>query len=255
MRNILFLILIVSGCSSSSVAPYIPDWQLTLDSENKVELLNYPKLNTVTEAKLGNTLVSKSLISYEPVLKINESFSYGYNNSMKVYIESRSSIFLPFKNTLKNNSTGDTLKCYENTYEKNPLFDGWFDLCTDKNGYIKYRSQWAKTPYIIYGEFKTMAYDTNGYKEIIPFEATFEETTKISKSETNFKQEFIYNGRVNNSLKFIYREFTGDLARQSFSQEIQYDLNQSNTIGFKDLSIEILKATNQQIEYRVITPF
>jgi hypothetical protein len=100
-----------------------------------------------------------------------------------------------------------------------------------------------------------VVYAVDGYKEIISFEATFQETAKNSNSEMNFKQEFIYNGRVNNSLKFIYREFSGELVKPSLQQEVQYDLNQSNIIGFKELSIEILNATNQEIEYKVITPF
>lgn len=66
-----------------------------------------------------------------------------------------------------------------------------------------------------------------------------------------FKQEFIYNGKVNNSLKFIYREYKNDMARPAFTQELQYDLNEGNIIGFKGLRIEILKSTNTNIEYKV----
>lgn len=73
--------------------------------------------------------------------------------------------------------------------------------------------------------------------------------------ELSFKQEFIYNGKVGNSIKFIYREFSNDLARPSFTQDIQYDLNESTLVGFKGLKIEILSATNTLIKYKVLSHF
>ena len=78
---------------------------------------------------------------------------------------------------------------------------------------------------------------------------------KRFSDDDSFIQEFIYNGRVDNSIKFIYREFTESLARPSFQQEIQYDLDQSNIIGFKEMKIKIIQATNQQIEYRILKNF
>ena len=70
-----------------------------------------------------------------------------------------------------------------------------------------------------------------------------------------FKQEFIYNGRVNNDLKFVYREYVDNLARSSFNQELQYDINESNIVGFKGLRIEVLKTTNTSITYRILQSF
>ena len=70
-----------------------------------------------------------------------------------------------------------------------------------------------------------------------------------------FKKEFIYNGRVDDGLKFIYREFYGDLIRPSFTQELQYDLSQSDVIGFKGLRIKVMNATNSTITYSVLNVF
>jgi hypothetical protein len=62
-------------------------------------------------------------------------------------------------------------------------------------------------------------------------------------------KEFIYNGRVNNAVKFTYREYSGYSAEPVFTQDLQYDLNLSKIIGFKELRIEILSATNTHLEY------
>jgi hypothetical protein len=88
-------------------------------------------------------------------------------------------------------------------------------------------------------------------KEGIEYKETF---APVPKKEY-FKQEFIYNGRVGNALKFIYREYIDDLARPAFTQDLQYDLSESKTIGFRGLRIEVITATNTNIEYKVISQF
>lgn len=83
----------------------------------------------------------------------------------------------------------------------------------------------------------------------------FTETSSEKNCEKCFKQQFLFNGKVNNSLKFTYREFINDMARPAFNQDLQYDLSESNIIGFKGLRIEVLKATNVNIEYKVLSSF
>lgn len=81
------------------------------------------------------------------------------------------------------------------------------------------------------------------------------ETAHEVKCEKSFKQQFIFNGKVGSSLKFTYREFVNDYARPAFNQDLQYDLSESNIIGFKGLRIEVIKATNTNIEYKVLSSF
>jgi hypothetical protein len=77
---------------------------------------------------------------------------------------------------------------------------------------------------------------------------------KIS-NDYYFKQVFIYNGKVGNGVKFIYREFINNIARPAFQQDLQYDLLESNIIGFKGLRIEIINVTNTSIEYKISNSF
>lgn len=83
----------------------------------------------------------------------------------------------------------------------------------------------------------------------------YTETSSEKNCEKCFKQQFIFNGKVNNSLKFTYREFVNDMARPAFNQDLQYDLSESNIIGFRGLRIEVLKANNISIEYKVLSSF
>ncbi len=45
------------------------------------------------------------------------------------------------------------------------------------------------------------------------------------------------------------------MARPSFTQELVYDINESNIIGFRGLRIEVLNTTNTNIEYRILSYF
>ena len=45
------------------------------------------------------------------------------------------------------------------------------------------------------------------------------------------------------------------MMRPAFTQDIQYDLKESNIIGFKGVRIEIIEATNRHIKYKVLNSF
>lgn len=80
-------------------------------------------------------------------------------------------------------------------------------------------------------------------------------TSVTVKEKEYFKQEFIYNGRIGNALKFIYREYINDYSRPAFTQDLQYDLSESEIIGFRGLRIQIIDASNTKIKYKVLNYF
>jgi hypothetical protein len=69
----------------------------------------------------------------------------------------------------------------------------------------------------------------------------------------SFKQELLYNGRTGTTVRFTYREYKDDFARPAFFQDLTYDLNESKTIGFRGMLIDILEASNSTIRYIVRT--
>lgn len=70
-----------------------------------------------------------------------------------------------------------------------------------------------------------------------------------------FDQRLIYNGISGNTVKFLYREFTDAMNRNSFEQEVTYDLNLGEVIGFKGSRFVIHSASNTGIEYSILKPF
>jgi hypothetical protein len=86
--------------------------------------------------------------------------------------------------------------------------------------------------------------------------ATGVETIKVQAVSANsFQQTLIYSGKVGDKINVGYREFSSDVARPAFNNDVEYDLRESATIGYKGALIEVLEATNQSIRYRVIKNF
>lgn len=106
------------------------------------------------------------------------------------------------------------------------------------------------------GEVKPFISSMAGFyaKNVPDFEVE-EDTFTDNNCNDCFKQEFVFNGKVDNNLKFMYREYINDMARPAFNQELQYDLNESSIIGFKGLRLEVIKATNTKIDYKVLSSF
>ncbi len=79
---------------------------------------------------------------------------------------------------------------------------------------------------------------------------------KVSNnSASGFQQTLIYSGRIGDQLKISYREFSDNMARAAFSNEVYYDLGESNIIGYQGAKIEVLEATNTAIKYKVLSNF
>lgn len=68
-------------------------------------------------------------------------------------------------------------------------------------------------------------------------------------------RQISFTGVSRGVISLEYREFSGDLARQAFTQSVSYDLSDGGTIGFRGARIEVISADNTGIRYRVLKPF
>jgi hypothetical protein len=71
-------------------------------------------------------------------------------------------------------------------------------------------------------------------------------------SQDFIRKELLYSGKSANTIKVSYREFRGGYAAPAFSQNLEYDLNESSTINFQRFTLQVLSATNQTITYKVL---
>ena len=69
----------------------------------------------------------------------------------------------------------------------------------------------------------------------------------------NIKEELIYNGRSENTIRISYKKYEKKLARPKFTQELTYDLGSSEIIKFKHYRIRVLNATGEYIRFLVLS--
>jgi hypothetical protein len=67
----------------------------------------------------------------------------------------------------------------------------------------------------------------------------------------SLKKELLYNGKSGKTIKVTYREFVDSMARPAFYQNLEYDLAESRDIGFRDIRITVIEATNSFIRFVV----
>lgn len=75
--------------------------------------------------------------------------------------------------------------------------------------------------------------------------------------QDGFKYELLYQGVQDNTVRIAYREYTENLARPAFSQDLVYTLEQDSPtqIRFRDVSMTIYEANNNAIIYSVESGF
>lgn len=76
-----------------------------------------------------------------------------------------------------------------------------------------------------------------------------------STQKDSFQQTLIYSGKVGNKINIGYREFSSNLARPAFNNDVEYDLSESKEIGYKGALLQIIDANNQSIKYKVLKNF
>lgn len=84
---------------------------------------------------------------------------------------------------------------------------------------------------------------------------SFQRVKRPALMSDGFQQTLLYSGRIGSKINISYREFSNNTARPAFNNDVEYDLSESMTIGYKGAEIEIVEATNRLIKYKVIRNF
>ena len=238
MKKLMFLIgssLLLFSCAVQ-VKPIEP----------KSRIYDDVPLNTVLNNEIGDRLIATGKEYYQDALKIIETPDFKFNSEPYPY---KKGDVLPLSGTtsewflyyIKKDSKTSNFYYKGSEYTTNY----YFGIAVSK------KNNSTIVPFV---NSTTGALGGLVTKKITGFTTKSDIYTENDCSDC-FKQEFIFNGKVGSSLKFIYREYINDMARPAFNQDLQYDLNESNVIGFKGLRIEVIKATNTNIQYKILTSF
>jgi hypothetical protein len=221
---ILIPLILISGCAATRYAR-IPLTQ-------HIEL---PSLNSVKSAELGDTIVSKgTLFEYEGI-DLKEPVSIG-DGFWTVKID------IPAQKLVAKMED----KRWVYYYGNNVTITGPGWTMMSFGGLKIYKKDLEKV-----SAFSDFRQASKPLKQK-PF---FEYCRVRALEKPTFIQELIYNGRVGDQIKFLYREIANEAVRAPFTQEVQYDLSEGHTIGFKGARIEIVEASNTNLKYKVLANF
>jgi len=234
-----FFILLISGCSSP----------IRVVDVSEKKLINFPQVGVEVSKKIGDVMLSKGVQTFVPAVKVIEETQFnkkdGESSMMTcalsvvadtaymrgVYESKKSSAdcYGPvlFRRTLADGNTN--WNC-----PGNPLIIG--DICKEPEGRVFLAVG-------IHQVFLEQDFENVEFSKL------------VMEGRENFVQEIVYNGRTGNSLKFIYKELSESLKKPIFFQELEYDIPTSPLVNFKNVSIEILHATNTEITYKLISNF
>ena len=228
MRLVLVLVMmLLTGCATGPSYP--PVAVIT-------QVIKVPDVDEISTTRLGDSLLEYARSSTYPALKIDRFHRYTFCLfTVEVAAQTAPAKFLHpvdgyqyqadiFINAAKNPNSRMPASTF--IYKSNN---------DDLEGY------YIKSP--------------NGCGADKPIVQVVNEIRATDLESPSFKQELVYNGRVGNNLKIIYREYSNNMARGAFSQEAQYDLSVSDVIAFKGARLRIINATNEMIEYQVLSHF
>ena len=241
MKNLITLLSVVL-IASCATTPSTQSINLT-----EATLIDFPQQGVIVTASLGDRLVAKGYKEEGPAYELSEGELVTAKGSL-LGICAATNVFPQSRFVQRKQPNGDMCaglfnisltqaggatdwNCSGNSISS--------DICySDSNNNFYFGSS-------IYRDASNRAINSNLIKKI----------KKTTTTKINFIQEFIYNGKVNNEVRFIYREFSEDMIRPAFNQSVQYDYDDSKFISFKGLNIEIIEANNQIIKYKLLSNF
>lgn len=234
-RYYLFMVSVVisvTGCSTP----------LTL--KPSLRTLDVPPIGEERSVEIGDTLMEKAKI-------------YEYDGIFLKDKVSRGDGFLTVKIVIPPGELAGKKqdKKYRYYYSDESVIDQTLGMVSYGNGGLCIPHDKTKNIYCFYDFGSGDGSSVRRLWAFKPGQLEIEPTTVTDVKSPYYKQELIYNGRSEDNLRFLYREYTGDHLRAPFSQEIQYDLSQTDIIGFKGARVQIIEATNFNLKYKVLKSF
>lgn len=253
--NVPFLMSVIvagiAGCGTTAPRPQQASSTVSylhmtrLDAESM--RLALPALNSEAVAELGNSMISGGRIYSRPAIKIPSEISHNGVNSRGIHY----TITIP-DGVLFRSGVSDVENSPGTFYEAVQLAK------MDVAGYV---SDVQGGIFIPDGDPKSTAvYWQDSKNDDVPYvdfmgPIQYENTVFEKWESDSFRRELVYNGRSGQTIKLLYREFTQEMIRPAFTQEVTYDLKAGDIVGFKGSRFKVNNADNTKIQYVVLHHF
>jgi hypothetical protein len=225
MNKVFYSLLIfMVGCASPP-SNYIP----------QVSQYKFPEVNKEVKAGLGEVLLDQGLAVQQDIISVLEEVSWGFIG-----------VKIPKGSYVK---TGEDKKYH---YFHNVSLDNKYVAAMS----IPFVYAPAVTSNILVRKVDQQLCWTDVAVHIT---CDKNERFKLGKetivNKDSYRQTLLYSGKVGNKLRMSFREFNMNMARQAYSVDVEYDLNDGNVIGYKGAKLEVLSASNTEIKYKVLKNF
>ena len=226
MRKLIFVIgsiIALNGCATTQKTVYIPT----------VQKISEPPIGSIVTAGIGDKLLVQGEMTEQKALcfPVTQKFLLGGSIQQGCFAKQSENDELEFYNTTNDIGAG---KAVDLTGTQMPM------------GIALRKSDNAICAVSLLGT----APNINCKKGM-----NFEKKNWVTSRSQGFQQTLLYNGKVGNKINIGYREFSSDMARPTFNNDVEYDLSESKQIGYKGALLEVIEANNQMIKYKVIKNF
>ncbi|HEV7815747.1 MAG TPA: hypothetical protein VGP06_11695 [Janthinobacterium sp.] len=192
---------------------------LTACASKRQGSVTFPEVGVVTTKGLGESLILRGSGVVRPVLVTLKDQAIGATDLPKGrYVSnSENSEWIRFASVEKNDTSGKTAKAIIYLNKKDRT------ICAGKESCV------------------TLEYTLD--------------SVISNPSAKEFQQTLLYSGKVGNRVTLSYREFFGKQAMPAFTNSVDYDLSESQILGYKGARIEVIQATNAEITYKLLSGF
>lgn len=217
MKQCLLLViaLTVTGCAT---VPYN-------GSVKKIELSSIPEIGVVATVNIGDDLLAKATVTTEDVLVVHDAVDgIAYNIPPSRY---------------RQIGYDSEKQFYSNRgITWNPFADP---------------PQALAIPLIAGEEKEICVISVFGTSSC--YEANYSIDSEVSREGNSFRQALIFSGRIGKKIKIGYREFSTDLSKPAFNNDVTYELPDSKILSYKGAQIEVIDIEDTAITYRVLATF
>lgn len=219
MLVVFFLVGAISGCATPKYN-YAPE----------VIAISEPPVGSVSTARIGDTMLKQGKYKEHAALYVpaKRDVTWGYEVHQGYYLMSGQDDKAEYYTPEQSTSGG--------RIEKAALADPWKSLMVRK----------AKPELCVVTILNAFVCKPS---------SDLQRTKRPILADDAFQRTLIYNGRVGSKINIAYREFSNNVARPAFNNEVEYDLSESRIIGYKGAELEVVEATNQYIKFRLIRNF
>lgn len=224
-------VLLLAGCVTAQSPP-------SKTYFGKQDVINIPAINVQSTAEIGQNIISKVNLKTIPAIILSSNVSEVVNPPGTTTV---------YWGTIPLYTSNELGKFYQDTEDSRSATYTMLGstIPSGERAGIFVPDNKAKAA-VIY-------HFANGYNYgNIP--VSIKDTVIEKWASDSFKKELVYSGVSQNTITILYREFIDNMARPAFSQELKYDLSQGKEIGYKGARLEVMKATNTELTYKVLKP-